>query len=205
MVMQFREQILRSNFYWNDIDEDLVKRNIETLQKWKKQVDDARMIFSCLSSRFTAERKEALDQEIKLCKFYLEYLERKQEPGFGVWQFYLNKDRDDVHEWQKEKAGDCYTKTNGKIRATVNLYDNGKTTKVSLEISNDSSILDFFYHPSYCEIEYKHLKNKDSIKEYIEELKEKAEQIFQEYQFPRWDDTVNNYRALCQLVHAEEE
>lgn len=148
-------------------------------------------------SKDLLEKMEAkLQDEIKYCKFYLELQERKKEPNFNKWIFH--KKEEIKPEWSVQ--GDQWIKTNGRIKAIIEIDRSGKMTKINAKFRNDSETLeftDYYHHPK---IRASHAKNPQSIKEKIEQYKEYADKFLKERQFPQYNEEQRSFTLLKQIL-----
>lgn len=197
--------IRRGSGLWGGVSPETVKRYREELEELKKKISD----FSFLYERNlfgSSDLKRALDteidQEIKYCLFYDEYLKRQTEPNFNEWvlrkqeEINLNKEN-----WQKV-PGDQWTKTNGRIKAIIQFDKTGIMTKIALDFKNDSDSLKFYegessYRKSVVPIA--HLKSEASIEARVQDFKNEADTFLNEHLNPLY----SQYEAelLKQLIH----
>lgn len=179
---------------------ELKGKNIWTIQKLTKQISDKTL----------DDIKNIIEEEIRRCKFYFEFLKRQEkEKNFNEWFFVKKEDRKEYFnhpDWYGNK-GDCWTKTNGKIRALININrTSGIRVRVSLDIMNDAKNLKFCEH-NYRkgkEIEYKHLSNEDSIKKQIEKYKKQTEEFCEKYKYPIYCSEIREIELLNNLLHIGE-
>ena len=186
----------------------------EGVQKYLKELQETRQkmghewyhatYFYFVDRECVKKIAEIIDKEIVYCEFYLEHQERKKAENFNQWTFIK---REDVHfvSYDKEIAdGEQWTKTNGKVKATI-AFDRTKKT-VGLEVSfvNDSHKLDFIdYHVNAEICKKSHMKSLESIQDRVEEYKRYADKVLKEHQFPSWTPEKTRFDLLKKLLNVE--
>ena len=144
-----------------------------------------------------------LQTEIDYCTFYLELNERKTtDTNFGKWIFTKKENANPHFEWGKPK-GDQWTKTNGKVKVTIELDTSGLMAKITLTAKNDASTLEFIDRYAHKPLAKSHLKNQASINHKIEALKTQADSFLNKHEFPRYDPTKTRYSILHKLFALE--
>jgi hypothetical protein len=188
------------------LNDEKVKSHIESTEKWKKKLIEARqsLPYSAddISKRFSDIEKR-VDEEIQLCKFYLEYNERKRSCHyFKRWQLVKAADRTDYYGYEKIR-NDAWMYTNGRMKAIVEVIKNTASFKVTLRLRNDSAVYQFYTKESDGNItDYKHFHKEDSANVYAEELKEKAINYLNEQKYLFYDEEeVNNTKTFLQFMH----
>jgi len=177
---------------------DYLKELEETTNHIKENsFENKRLLF--VSMKMEKEILEALRAEIDFCKFYLELNEKKSaEASFGKWVFTKKENVKTNYEWVKAK-GDQWTKTNGKVKVTIEIDRSGLMTKIILTAKNDSQILKFIDSASNP-LEKSHLKNLKAINQKIEVFKTQADSFLNEHQFPKYNPTNCRYNILRKLL-----
>lgn len=146
-----------------------------------------------------------LSAEIDLCKFYLELREKQSlETSFRKWVFTKKENVKTSYEWVKPK-GDQWTKTNGKVKVTVEIDRSGLMTKITLSAKNDSQILKFIDSDDTNPLEKSHLKNLTAINRKIELLKTQADLFLNEHEFPKYNPTNLRHHILSKLLGVSRE
>ncbi|GAH65352.1 unnamed protein product, partial [marine sediment metagenome] len=126
---------------------------------------------------------------------------KARKDNFNQWTFFKEEDRPKLYDWCKPQ-GDCWVIGNGRMKATISIKD-GITTKIWLELENDSEHLEF-YHREQAEKCIKHLRKKESIEQYIHELKIHVEHtVFPKNLYPYTREKYN-MELLEKLLHSEE-
>ena len=146
---------------------------------------------------------DALKQELKHCQFHREILSRrKDEPNFNQWIFTRKEDIKSLYGWRPPE-GDEWTRTNGRIKATIRIIKKEKSTSVQASYRNDSKELTFIDQYNEGNSKPKSLKNEDSINQYVKELKEEADNRLSnvECMYPRWNAEKQNLEGLNKLLH----
>jgi hypothetical protein len=198
--------VVRDDF-WHGVDKPAVKaykRELEKLIKNANNIDFSLRRAFFIGREQTDSLSSTIKREIKYCDFYLEIIGERSKPGFNQWKFIKAIDRPGRFSYQDSGSeyGDCHTRSNGKIKVIINVKNNVTTTRVSLDIQNDSSVLDFA--SGLKELSYKNLRNEISIKNEVERLKEVAEGLFAERQFPTCCRERKQMEILKTLLNIEE-
>ena len=182
--------------------------NIEKVVNYKKQI----LYFQqWLNDYYLDEvffvKKERLDSlkrfcndEIKICDFYLSYPKIQRSPDFNVWIVTEEKNRlkqDRLYREGYQKEGKAITKTNGKIKAIIEVKENQLSTRITLFIINDNKYLRFCDKQKYSE---KNLRSKESIEKEIERLKQQADTIFWSLVYPKYSNEIREMDIYKELV-----
>lgn len=195
----------RHQYFWKGISVETVKMYKDDLEKKRDSIKESGWRIQEISNSYISTVVNTIEKEIKYCEFYLDHFEKMKEPDFDKWIFTKENDRTDVSDWQKAQRGDCWARSNGKIHVTIDVKDTLKTTRISLHITNDNSILDFTSDTYDNELEYRNLRNEESIKSYITYLEKKSERLLEEHCFPYYNRNSNNYNVFCTLMHVKKE
>ena len=198
----------RGNSFWygREISPKNVGEYLKELKKERKELGD--MVYEI--PKLIKPSKDqfdsvfsVLDKEIEYCKFYFEYNSKARKENFNQWVFYKEEDRQKKYGWHAPQ-GDCWAINNGRVKATISIKK-GVTTKIWLELENNSEYLTF-YNKRYNEKEekrIKHLSKKENIKQYIQDLKIYVEEvIFPEKLYP-YTKEKRNVELLNNLLHTE--
>lgn len=183
-------------FFWDGgVNEERVRKYLGDLEEQLSSLKIYTLDY-LIPKEIKEKIKCSIEREIDYCKFYLSYLERQAiEENFNKWYQTKEKGR-----WSEETT-EVWIKTNGKIRAKIYLYIREKSTRVSLEIENDSQ------HLKFCErkkISYKNLRCEDSILKEIQRLKKYVDkEIFQQYAIPFYCVEYHNVEYLKKLFFVE--
>ena len=197
MVIQFDLLIMRG---WLDPSDDDYSLYEETLTEKLQALDDTWLVRDALiNERLIKSMRTALENEIKYCQFHKEYHNRiANEPHFNEWVFTENVESG---YWEKI-IGNEWTRTNGRIKAIIRIMPpetEGKMTRIELKYENDSSVLTFI--DRYIKDNKPHnLKNPESIKQRIKELKEKANEYFISHLYPQWNVEKRNLNGLNKIL-----
>ena len=196
----FEFAIIEKRYFWKPIDSASVGGRIRELGRQKKDIEKCKYEITGLIGISTEKMGEyicALDDEIKLCKFYYEYNKKAKDEQFNTWKY---EESFKPHDYVVARP--CWVRTNGKLRAIINLVSGISTTDVKLTIENDSKCLEFM-EKAVEVVSSRHLKNKESINAEIERLKKMAELKFKEHEFPRYKLEVKRFENLKKLLHIE--
>ena len=193
----------RATDFWDGVNPVRVNEYRQELTKVKEELDKLpwglrRLITQDEDDKRLDELKGLIRDELDLCDFYTNYLERQQEPNFDTW-----------YQEELKEHWSSWVRYNGKIRATIMVgrKTGSQMTKVSLRIENDSDQLKFLtnnYGGSRKEITYSHLRNPKSIAKRVDEYRERAEKLMKEHQYPLYSQELRNFRVLEGLLHIEE-
>lgn len=197
VIIQFDLTISRR---WLDPTDDDYSDYEKALQEKLQALKDTWLIRAALiNEELIKNMKSALENEIKYCQFHSEYLDRvANESGFNEWGFTENVESS---YWDK-KIGDEWTRTNGRIKAIIRIIPpetEGKMTRIELRYQNDSSVLTFI--DRYAKENRPHnLKNPESIKQRINELKDEAVEYFGLHLYPQWTIEKRNINYLNKIL-----
>jgi hypothetical protein len=143
----------------------------------------------------------SIDIEIKYCEFYKEYNRRLEtEPNFGQWILTKKEDIKTVREWDKPQ-GEQWTKTNGRVKTTIQFDRSGLTVKITLKFEDDCEALKFL--PDYNwqkQIPTAHLTNEKSIEAKVKEFKTMADEFLSQHLYPRYEPAETNLDILKKLL-----
>lgn len=191
---------------WKGVNPEGVGAYVKELEETKRELE--KLPYSADRMFGIDKRKkeiiDSIDHEIALCRFYFELNRRKKEPNFNEWVFLKKEDRQKaLNEYDRWRVrGDSWTKTNGKIRATIDIETPLTMKKITLSIRNDAKNLNF---TDTEDIATSNLKSEASINNKIAEYKEKAEMLFAEHQFPRYCYEKRSFDILKELLQVEME
>lgn len=146
---------------------------------------------------------DTLTWELKYCQFHREILNRmKDEPNFNLWVFTKKEDIKPLYDWRPPE-GDEWTRTNGRVKATIRIMRREKSTSIQVTYRNDSKVLTFVDQYNEGDSKPRSLKNEDSINHYIEELKKEADERLSnaELMYPRGNIEKQNLEGLNKLLH----
>lgn len=144
--------------------------------------------------------RATLQNEIKLCDFYLEYEVSKKAEGFNEWVMTKPEDRADLSDWNVSRHNEALVKRDGRRMAIIEVNTKrGVRKRVSLEIYNNSNVLDFVRKQG--EVEYKHLSSDKSVNAYVDVLMAKAEAIMSD-PLPLYEG--RGHEKLLQLLQVVE-
>jgi len=199
---------IRRSYFWNGVSKESVGSYIKELKRTIKEMDYSNSLtfrrLTQTSDKLIEEIKGLIEQEIKYCEFYFELSKREaKKKNFNEWVFIKKEDRE--MEYSHIPAVDCWTKTNGKVRATIDIdRATGKRVKVSLKVRNDSEALNFISNQiDQTNKGYKHLASEDSIKKQIDGYKKEAERHFKEYAYPQYCREQQEMELLNKIIGVE--
>ena len=136
--------IRRGSVLWGGVSPDAVQRYRQELEELKKELDSFSFVYdlNLLGSKTLMEGLQAvITEEITYCQFYDEYRIREaSDSSLGQWVFTKQEDTEPLYHWQ-EVPGDQWTKTNGRVKAIIQLDRTGTMVKITLEYKNDSEYL----------------------------------------------------------------
>lgn len=185
--------------YWDYRNPERIGAYLKELKQEKKKFDKLSWdMRDFIADDWVQGIKRALENEIEYCEFYFELRKKRKDPTFKTWKF--KEDYKPYHFSDKRKA---WVISNGKVELTIEIEEKEKSTWINLNIDNDSKFIHFSPDGRRKEISTKILRSEKSIKEYIEELKERAEEIFQEYSKPRYNEEQRNLEFLDYLLEGE--
>jgi hypothetical protein len=201
-MLHFEPSIRRSSSLWGDIDANIVERYKKELEAQDQELQTfhwtfTQTLFGC--DDLIKKVREAIAQEIRYCLFYSEFQARTAEPHFNKWVF--TKREDIKGDSWPVPAGDRWTKTNGRVEATIQLDTTGTMTKITLEFANDSPTINFYERSSHHEPPTFHLKNEESIAAKIKELKHTADVFLEERRHPQYGG--HDEQVLRKLLHID--
>lgn len=182
------------------VSTETVQVYLKELTKFKDELHT--MHFTYLHNLFGCrdllkEIQELIDKEINFCSFYFEYQKRcESEPNFNQWIF--KNEEDIISRW--EVHGEQWIKTNGKIKAIIQLDRSGKRVKISLSFENDSSTLGFMDRYVKNKFRSVHLKNETSIANKVSDFKMKADVYLSEHEYPQYCAEKTSIETLNKLL-----
>ena len=205
MEINFDIYIRRETMFWDDFSSSYVQEYAIKLQEAREELNKIRWVYE---SKLWGNRSlidkmiNEIDTELKYCQFYEEYAEReKTDPMLNTWVFIKKEDVKPVREWMKPQ-GDRWIKTNGRIKATIEIDRSGVMTKLTLRYENDSASIEFMdrYRSNKSE-NIAHLRNEESIKQRISDFKEQVNQEIKQRMFPIYYTEKRNYDVFKKLLH----
>jgi len=186
--------------YWDYRSPERIGGYLKKLKQEKKKFDKLSWdMRDFIADDWVQGIKRALEKEIEYCEFYFELRKKRKDPTFKQWKF--KEDYKPYHFSDKRKA---WIISNGKVEITIEIEEKEKSTWINLKIDNDSKFIYFSPDGRRKKISTKILRSEKSVKEYIEKLKERAEEIFQEYSKPRYNEEQRNLEFLDYLLGDEE-
>lgn len=199
-VIRILERALpnRNRFFFKEVNTEMVakyKQQLLTFQEWlgDNYFDD---VFFVSKERLEYLKRICTD-ELEICDFYLTYSSVARQSTFDKWVTIEEKERDSENREGTQREGKAIIKTNGKIKAVIEIKDNTTTTKITLSIQNDNKFLQFWKDRTEC-ISERNLRNEKSINEEIEHLKEVADKQMQEH--PYYSQEQREWKIYLQLV-----
>ena len=190
-MIQTTIAIRRSSGLWGGVSSETVKRYREELEELKERLDAFSFIYehNLFGGEVLKALRDEIEGEIKYCLFYEEFKLRLSEPTFSEWVFTM------------KPKGEQWTKTNGRIKAIIELDRTGIMVKVTLRYENDSRNLIFYEENRYTKSPYWHLKSDASIMAKVQELRKEANAFLNEHLNPLY----SQYEAklLRELLHLE--
>lgn len=193
--------IRMERYFYHDISVSNVTTYLEELTAFKEKINNISGDYEYRlfgSGELIRQINDAIDNEVSYCNFYLDYLNRMQEKNFNQWVFTKKEDVPDLYGWRKATC-DQWTKTNGRIKATIELDAGKSMTKISLSFKNDSGHL-VFYERNRDEFAPSHAKNPDSINMRIAFFKKYADDYLLTHQHPHTRDFYTT-QQLNELLH----
>lgn len=197
-MIEITTLIKRGNWFWSGRSgEEAVEVYKAELLETKKQLEVEQVTYLLpIDDKFIKELKSQVDRELSFCEFYEYYAKEQQKPNFNQWIFKTKKDlletaeKDGMDEFNRnwQFKGDQHQRDNGKIRIRIIVEDKTSKTssiRVSLHISN-SVDLKFFPDNNYNEKEivYSIVYKKESAEQRVNDYKTRAEELFEEYNYP---------------------
>lgn len=180
--------------------------SIEEYEEWLKkklaQLKDTFEIREALVNEGIIKKMiSVLEDELKYCEFHKNMAQLRTETGFNTWVFTEQKDVKTLYPWN-EPEGDEWTRTNGRIKATIRIIKKQKTTSVQLIYKNDNSILTF---TDSIEGKKTHLRKEESINRCIEELKAEADKFLStpRKMYPSYNSEITNLLKLNRILFIE--
>ena len=191
--------VVISRVWLDPTDGDYSRYETELHEKLKALKDTWLIREATINEELLKEMQAALETEIKYCQFRTEYLNAiANESGFNDWVFTENVESG---YWEKT-TGDEWVRTNGRIKATIRIIPpktEGKMTRIELKYRNDSNVLTFIDHSEETRPTH-NLKNPESIKERIKELKKEADEYLDSHLYPRWHVEERNLKGLNKIL-----
>ena len=170
--------------------------NAKTVQEYLKKLMEFKATFKSQgwdASRYLFYSHElyekimtAASQEIKLCEFYLNYLTRRTEADFNKWVF-TPKDKLPADTFERNRKH-TWTKTNGKVQATITKDETGKMVKFTLDFRNDNTYLEFTNYDDAKEngVKSAFAKSGESQRQKLWQFKVEVDEFMGKHQFPLW-------------------
>lgn len=209
-MITIEKRIDRTRVLWQGVNKERVGDYIKMLSRMKKDLNswssyETQKVLN-VSGDLLKKIERAIDEEIALCKFYFEFLKRQaKEKNFNEWVHLTKEQRKEAGEYDWQIKGDCWTKTNGKVRARITIdRESGVMAGVELGFENDSGNLTFFdgSHGSPHAMGLRtHRKTEKGITEQIEVYKQRAEEALSEIQYPHYCSEKNMMDCLKELLH----
>ena len=198
MVVMFDLMINRSWLYPTDGDYSLYEN---ALKEKLQALEDTRLIRSALINEDLIKKMQtALENEIKYCQFHKEYFDcMTNEVGFNEWVFTENVES---RYWDKT-IGNEWTRTNGRIKAIIRIIPpeiESKRTRIELNYYNDSKVLTFINRDQKEKKVY-NLKNAESIRNKVNELKGNVDEGICYHKYPIWNPEKANLNGLNKILH----
>lgn len=192
----------RNQWLWRGVSPKSVGEYLKQLRREQKRFDDGEFALPRpfrLSDDARCKVLTLIDDEIRLAEFYFELRGRRKEPDFDQWVFVQREDRQ-PQGW-REPTGDVWVRSNGRLKAEIEIDRTRTMVRVSLRLQNDSDQLIFYLRDGGREICHRFLRNKASIESEVARLKQHAESEIQRHLLP--------CRAQCeqdilgQLLHVD--
>ena len=143
-----------------------------------------RLLFG--SEKLVEAMKTAIDNELDYCNFYLEYQKCLQDPNFNKWISLTDCSAGRV-AGMFENTNQVWTKTNGRLKATITIKKGASSTTVSVKIENASKHVDFLREPyggSKDLAPPAHLKNEKSIEDRVVTLQRDVDKYMEDHIMP---------------------
>jgi hypothetical protein len=180
--------IRRREHFWHGVTPEAVGAYLKALRKQRKLVEKNEFAIPRpfrMSTEACRDVLRLLDREIRLGEFYFELRGKMKKPDFDTWVFTKQADRKPQCGWRTPR-GDIWMRTNGRVKAEIEVDATKAMTRVSLRLKNDTEKLSF-YEPDGHEISCRHLRNKRSIQAEVRCLKQHADKALGEHLLPRRD------------------
>jgi hypothetical protein len=200
-VLNTEISIKRSNSFWQAFGDQSVESYLKELTAMKARLKDIGWDYqrSLFGSEDLLKKLEAsIDEEISYCNFYKEFTTRQLERNFDKWIFTRKEDIKSLYaEWRKPQ-GEQWTRTNGRIKATIQFDRSGAMVKITLECENDCQALKFLTeHKGFKPV---HVKSEASINEKVRELTAAANRFMEEHQMPAYCSEKAEFEYLKKLL-----
>ena len=154
-----------------------------------------------LSEELMKKMVNRLKEEISYCEFYLELQKRKTDPNFDKWVF-VEKDPN-AGEYDYGTKHDRWVRTNGRVKAIIELDTSRKMTKISIHFRNDSPALQFTNQYDKPELNPSHAKNAESVTKKTETYIQYADRFLKEHMFPQCNEEVRMFNLLKEILCVE--
>ena len=199
--MEIKRTMERQSYLWNGVNKENLGKGIKILKETLKEMEKSYsfMRLTQINEDLLRDIRRTIEEEIEYCKFFYEICKREKEKTFNEWVYIPKEKRVMRHDWVTPIA--CWCKSNGRMKAIIEIDETGKRTKISLKIVNDSEILDFLDRNK--DFGYKNLGNEVSIANQVEEYKEIADKYLEEHKFPRYCSEKRNMETLKELLRIE--
>jgi len=174
--------------YWNELTPEIMGEYLKELKELNWDMRDF------ISKEWMEDIQWAVDKEIEYHEFYFELRKKKKSEDYKKWKFIKGHKK---YDWNTPK--DRWEISNGKIKIVIQI-ENKKSTNITLIIENDSDFISFSPDGRSKEIRTKILRSQKKIKEYIEELKNSSEELFEEYKRPRYNEEQRDMDYLNEVL-----
>jgi hypothetical protein len=211
--IRYETRVIRK--FYKGISKESVGNWIRDLEHEQKELKNlswtARESLGASKERIE-ELQDAVDKEMKLARFYLDYFKHTKEQNFNEWV--LSKDEEEGYNRKENKrckySVDKWAKRNGRIGVVIKIIPPNAwthSTRVSLSIFNDNSIFVFYEkggekYPE--ELSYTNLRNSESITEQVATYKKEAEDLFNQYSYPTYFRDAKKMEELNTLLHIKQ-
>jgi hypothetical protein len=195
-MVSVKLEIRRSNDLWGGVTPETVKRYLGELEAEKEKLSKLFLDSMFLNREMMEKLNSLIDQEISYCHFYEEYRKRSSEPNFNTWVFTKQADIKQKYDWIPV-LGDQWTKTNGRMKATIQYANTGSMTKLTLSYRNNCESLNF-YDDNRKDGHSVHLKSEASIQANVNEMKILGDSFLAEHLYPVY--TRNDEKVLSELL-----
>lgn len=203
--------IRRADSFWANNFTESVRNYKKELFEEKAKLDAFWMRYLPIDENFVKEIKSEIERELEYCNFYEHYLKEQQKKNFDKWMFKTKDDlieqakKDGMDSWRiGQIGGDEYRRDNGKITIRIIVEDKISSIRVSLHVNNSGELK--FYPSDHGEKEliYSTMFKKESVDKRVEEYKDKADELFEEYLYPRYCYEHQAMIVLDKLFHVTE-